>query len=379
MASEPADNRERRPAGTHADQVRNVKEKLRLQILRNELPGGARLVEQEIKERTGSTHRAVRQALVELAGEGILQRRRHLGTFVAQPAANQPASPVLSKLGILTSLPANTFETGRFVPPVMAGIRESLTPPCGLTLYANAPDTQNTIHQLPPLSPERLAEAVQGLIALEAYNAPVLNDFVRAGIPVVAIDYCPPHAQFDAVVVDHYDAGLQAAAHLLALGHRRIGFIGEGPNYRSSDPTWQQRLAGYLHAMASVGGAQGAYWVLDVGRDGTAARGLLPDFQRRHNLSAYVLCMGMMLNPVLDALKVLGLECPRQVSLAAADGSKKSFTTGNLTAATVDYVELGRLAVRLMASRLACRSMPSVRVTLPIHFQPGRSSAAFVS
>jgi LacI family transcriptional regulator len=194
---------------------------------------------------------------------------------------------------------------------------------------------------------------------------------------VVAVDYWPSQALFDAVVTDYQDAGYAATAHLLSLGHRRVGFIGEGPNYRSNDPTWQERLGGYLRAMSEVNAANGNFWILNTRRRIETVQESLPDFQKEHRLTAYVLCTGGLLPPVLAAFQQIGLSCPSDVSVASADDTKRSFSTGSLSSVRIDYSELGRRAIRLLVARLMYRAVPPVRSAVAVEFHAGDSSTHY--
>jgi LacI family transcriptional regulator len=364
-------------AGTPTEQIARIKDHLRGQILRGELLEGTRLIEEDIKRSIDATHRVIRAALLELTQEGLLTRRRHAGTIVAHKANIGSAPPVITRIGILTSLAEDVFETGRFVPPVMAGVREALHPQGQFTLFANSTGSHAPIDRLPMLLPESIRGSIQGLVAIEANNGSTLNDLARAGIPVVAVDYWPSQALFDAVVTDYQDAGYAATAHLLSLGHRRVGFIGEGPNYRSNDPTWQERLGGYLRAMSEVNAANGNFWILNTRRRIETVQESLPDFQKEHRLTAYVLCTGGLLPPVLAAFQQIGLSCPSDVSVASADDTKRSFSTGSLSSVRIDYSELGRRAIRLLVARLMYRAVPPVRSAVAVEFHAGDSSTHY--
>ncbi len=81
-----------------------------------------------------------------------------------------------------------------------------------------------------------------------------LASFRRAMVPLVAIDVALagiPHT-----VVDDVAGGRMATEHLLSLGHRRIGFIGDiRRRGYGTDPgfTSHQRLSGYRGALAKAG------------------------------------------------------------------------------------------------------------------------------
>ncbi|MCW8131699.1 MAG: substrate-binding domain-containing protein, partial [Planctomycetota bacterium] len=361
-----------------AAQVQFVKENVRARIIRAELAEGARIDAPELRRATGSTVRAVRRALKELAHEGILSRRQRLGTFVAGGVARAGTSPLppVRAIGILTSLHRATLERNKFARDTLDGIAFGLTKPMRIEFCAHESGPTRSINSLPNADAEVLRSLVQGVIAIEANDAGRLNDLARAGLPVVAIDFHDLDAAFDSVHAGHEDAGFQAAAHLIALGHRRIAFVGERCNPQSTDPTWQQRMTGYLRAMAWAGGETPRPLVLGGPRDTTSLRRFLPEFHARHRPTAYVLASAGWAADLLAELGRLGLACPRDVSLACCDFGSERVGELALSHARADYERAGRLAVQLVASRLACRAMPPVRATIPFRFVPGESSRA---
>lgn len=88
---------------------------------------------------------------------------------------------------------------------------------------------------------------VAGLIV-----APVSDDhaYMRTlPCPVVFVDRRPRNLSADVVVVDDRDAAARAVRHLIAHGHRRIAFIGDGPDM----DTARLRIEGYRAALAEAG------------------------------------------------------------------------------------------------------------------------------
>jgi LacI family transcriptional regulator len=67
--------------------------------------------------------------------------------------------------------------------------------------------------------------------------------------PMVFVDRPPPRLVADCVVQDDRGGAGEAIRHLLAHGHRRIGFLGDGENV----PTAVMRLEGYREALAGAG------------------------------------------------------------------------------------------------------------------------------
>jgi LacI family transcriptional regulator, galactose operon repressor len=66
--------------------------------------------------------------------------------------------------------------------------------------------------------------------------------------PMVFVDRPPPRLPADCVVQDDRGGAAEAIRHLLAHGHRRIGFMGDGDHV----PTARMRLVGYREALAGA-------------------------------------------------------------------------------------------------------------------------------
>lgn len=95
-----------------------------------------------------------------------------------------------------------------------------------------------------------VARQVQALIVVSTLEtSDVLASAQDRGVPVVFVDRPSAELTADSVVLDNRAGAQRAVEHLLAHGHRRIGFVGDF----SRLPTHLQRLDGFLDAMGSVG------------------------------------------------------------------------------------------------------------------------------
>ena len=106
--------------------------------------------------------------------------------------------------------------------------------------------------------PERereLAEAfssrgVDGLIVASAVDdSSYLQRERAAGVALAFVDRPPNFLDADAVVSDHAGGARTAVAHLIAAGHRRIGFLGDRPEVFTA----AERLRGYRETLAQHG------------------------------------------------------------------------------------------------------------------------------
>ena len=76
-----------------------------------------------------------------------------------------------------------------------------------------------------------------------------LKTVVSAGIPAVLVTSGRPAPGFSAVSINDFEAAREMTRHLLALGHRRIGYINGHPGHTASG----QRFRGYMEGMTEAG------------------------------------------------------------------------------------------------------------------------------
>jgi len=76
----------------------------------------------------------------------------------------------------------------------------------------------------------------------------VYQPFLKAKVPLVAIDRTPPGLDCDSVAAANIAGARAAGAHLIRLGHRKIGFI-SGPRQFS---TARERQVGYEQALVAA-------------------------------------------------------------------------------------------------------------------------------
>ena len=97
------------------------------------------------------------------------------------------------------------------------------------------------------------ARGIDGLILASAVadSAYLLRERA-AGVALVFVDRPPRFIDGDAVVTDNFGGATCAVEHLIAAGHRRIGFLGDRPDVFTA----AERLRGYRQALARHGLAE---------------------------------------------------------------------------------------------------------------------------
>jgi LacI family transcriptional regulator len=170
---------------------------------------------------------------------------------------------------------------------------------------------------------------------------------------------------------DNIQGGQLAGEHLLAAGHRRLGFIGGPQGLMSST----ERLEGLRAAVAGLPGASLAWTssgphTPEQGRCAAAEWLALPE-----RPSALFLGSGALLQGFLEAVQEAGLSVPTDVSLVAFDdiGPLHLFNPP-ITAIRQPVAEFGRRSVALLCARL--RGEPSgTPVRLPVELVERQSVA----
>ncbi|MGD6747241.1 LacI family DNA-binding transcriptional regulator [Streptomyces sp. BH106] len=102
------------------------------------------------------------------------------------------------------------------------------------------------------------ARRVDGLVVIPAgtdhqYLAPE----IAAGVATVFVDRPAGKIDADVVLSDNFGGARDGVAHLIAQGHRRIGFIGDQPRIHTAI----ERVRGYRAAMEDAGLAVDDRWV----------------------------------------------------------------------------------------------------------------------
>ncbi|MEV7616246.1 LacI family DNA-binding transcriptional regulator [Streptomyces sp. NPDC089799] len=102
------------------------------------------------------------------------------------------------------------------------------------------------------------ARRVDGLIVIPAGDDHrYLEPEMRAGVATVFVDRPAGRIDADVVLSDSFGGARQGVAHLIARGHRRIGFIGDHARIHTAT----ERLRGYRAAMSDAGLPVDGSWV----------------------------------------------------------------------------------------------------------------------
>ena len=217
---------------------------------------------------------------------------------------------------------------------------------------------------------------VDGVVAWQIASSESMIDFLSSrGIPFALI--ATRHPQACSAVIDEKGAAEIAVAHLKALGHRRIGFIGPGDQEHFP----QSRLPFIQKALASTGlpSSRGIFFDTSTSGGWTyAAQRLIGAAERP---TAAIVHNDDLAIRIVAHLIDLGFEVPDDISILSYDDLDISrYTKVPLTSIGYSKEELGRLAIDLVLRQIEGadigHSVMEVPVELIVRDFTGRPPAA---
>ncbi|MHC6593912.1 LacI family DNA-binding transcriptional regulator [Arthrobacter sp. C152] len=256
----------------------------------------------------------------------------------------------------------------------------------GILQYAAGADVEIMVSvtgqtSQPARSPERraqrmLEEGRAGMIVItSAFSEAQLQAFRRRKIPVVVIDPLnPPPADVVSVGATNWAGGKAATEHLLALGHRRIAYIGgiEGAECN------QARLHGYMAALMAAGVPVDPDYIVSGGRFRTESgvNGLKALLKLKRRPTAIFAGSDTIALGVLSEARHHGIRVPEDISLIGFDGTNQGEqSVPSLSSVAQPLEEMGRAALRSLLRQANGEVLDSHRVELATHVIVRESTA----
>jgi LacI family transcriptional regulator len=240
-------------------------------------------------------------------------------------------------------------------PPIIRGIEDRLAEHGYVALIGNTdadPGKERLVFD------QMRARHVDGFVlATATLNSPILDEAAAAELPVVLMNRIAQDYPFSSVSVDNEQGVRAAVAHLVSLGHRRIGHIA-GPQDVS---TGAARLRGYQEAMRSHGLTVEAGDVVyatgyTVEEGLRCARELLEDGTE---LTAVVAANDMLAVGCYGALDALGLRCPEDLSVVGFNDMRfVDRLHPPLSTVRFPHYQVGTEAARLLIERIESGESP---------------------
>lgn len=227
----------------------------------------------------------------------------------------------------------------------------------GFLLFAGSTDNEASREEQLTLS--LCARRVDGLVIVPtAGDHGYLVSEIEAGIAAVFALRPPTQVVADVALVDERGAARTAVEHLVAHGHKRIGYLGgDLAGYRSGE-----LLRGYTTALAAAGLTADEAWTR-----------LTPERLLNSTVTA-VLC-GSREHTALALRTLAAAGRPSRMAVVGfGDFELAEYLAPGVTVVAYDSAEVGRAAAELLFARLDGYDGPARRVVIPARLIP-RGSA----
>jgi LacI family transcriptional regulator len=188
------------------------------------------------------------------------------------------------------------------------------------------------------------------IIAVTARSREYLKSLPLQHLALVSIDRSLFDLGVDTVMVDNRAGARAAVAHLIALGHRRIGLV---TGIRGIAPT-EERLQGYTEALEQHGIAvDPALIAVAYARVEGGERGAMQLLALEDRPTALFMMDGTMAIGALQGIAKLGLRCPEDIALACFDDfTWAGVMRPHLTVVDQPTYEIGQQSAHLLFERL---------------------------
>jgi LacI family repressor for deo operon, udp, cdd, tsx, nupC, and nupG len=200
------------------------------------------------------------------------------------------------------------------------------------------------------------------------------RSLAHSGVPIVAVSV-PPAADVPQVLVGEREGGAAVAEHLLALGHRRFGYVtGPADSYIEHE-RWAGFRDGLAHAGISVDAIARYPGDFHVGAGVRAAQRFLAAPERP---TAVFAVSDMMAIGFMRTLRAAGVVVPRDVSVVGFDGIEfADYCEPPLTTVRQPREAMGRAAAELLLRLIAGEPIPATERVLRLKaaLRPAESTA----
>jgi len=162
---------------------------------------------------------------------------------------------------------------------------------------------------------------------------------------------------------DDRGGGANAVAHLVALGHRRIAYLGFS---RSAHYSMADRRAGYRDGMQAAGLAP---MEPEGPGESLAWPQRIREILQAPGRPTALVCGGGEAGPAIIAAQSAGLRVPDDLSVVGVGETLADYAGVRQSAARVKFVQLGIEAVRTLLRRIADPAAPCPPVAMPVEVE----------
>jgi LacI family transcriptional regulator len=215
------------------------------------------------------------------------------------------------------------------------------------------------------------SEVVDGLALLGVADDKALRQAKKAGLPMVVIGDNHSSKPVHQVCVDYRAMGRMAVQHLLALGHRRIGFIADRLFH-----IYQREIAEGAQAAMAEAGLVLQLEVWNIGKTPDEIQPALRDpidSFRASGTTAVLVGEPGRAGVFIDRLAQKGLRVPDDISVVACELSDAKPDSPGMTCVDASMEEVGAIGVDLLREVARTPNGPARSILVPPRLVEGKT------
>lgn len=177
------------------------------------------------------------------------------------------------------------------------------------------------------------------------------------------------NAKYDQILCDGYQAAVTAVEHLISLGHRHIGYIGETDN--------ETRYQGYQDALESHHLPCSPSYVASVPQTSSGGlKGALKLLEQQPLLTAFFCSNDVTAIGAMRAIRDKGLRIPKDISVISIDDiDTAQYLSPMLTTIHVPIEEMGQMTAKILIDRITGGHTLPMKIFLPFYLCQRESCA----
>ena len=328
-----------------------VQETIRQRILSGEWTVGAQLPsERELEQELGISRLTVSKGLSHLVAEGLLERRRGQGTFVAD--RNHQIRTREVGVRFISPMPfSGNYDIPR--PGVMEGLYESLSKhgfQTGVEFFRTADEQVALLARYEGLHRGGLVIWLEPGTAITA----AVKRLRQRKVPFVLVDAYLDGEEMDFAVTDNLAGGRLMVDSLVGQGHRRLAYVSR-PTDRTS---MLDRQTGFVQGLLAHGLSFTSGHLMTLGHPGDAAAQDLPAaveavLALRPRPTAIAFSNDDLALAAMERCREMGLRIPQDLSIVGYDNTDRcTYGEVPLTSVRQDFFGMGRVAGDVLCERL---------------------------
>lgn len=336
-------------------------------IKSGELPSGTVLPkESELAKAYGVSVITVKTALNLLKDDGLVLRKRRLGTVVKNGVVNNSGEKFVA-------IVSSNFDhlNMRFIHALTEiAVRENLK----LSFFDSRASEEKEREILQYL----LSEPLSGLILMpvsEKSNVDLISTYAIRKIPTVFLDFQNLAYHAPVVTSNNFKGMYEMTAYLVKCGHREIGFF---PFTQGAYPTENERFQGYCKALSDHGiplkreylfpsSAKNIYEMIGAAmcEDYAAAKPLYEQYAKLVLKPTAIVCVNdLCAAAAISVLRSHGASVPDDVSVTGFDNLAVS-VKNDITTVAQDFAEISKTALKTLIALMKGSVSQPKEVRLP--------------